>query len=532
MANNVKQIKDLWTFVHARGMGRGERAVMFVLVVGGTASILSFGLWWFQPDHIQVPWLFGVMSFFFWYSLLRIPLVWNNYLNIERPEQIPAPEGLSVAIFTTSYRGEPLEMIRKTLEACSLVTYPHTTYLLDNTEDPAFRKAAEDNGAVWLELVNIPGAKAGKINRALSMTKEDFILVLDPDHIPFPNFLDCTLGYFNDPEVGFVQVSQAYYNQDRSFIARASAEQTNSFYGPTQMGYHGLGCAVAIGANCTFRRAAFDSIGGHVVGLAEDLQTSMKLHSAGWRSVYNPVIVSRGIVPEDFGSFCKQQLKWARGTFEVLFVDLPQAFPTLTFWQRVTYASIATYYLSGFVTFLFTLFPFLFFATGIMPASMALSEFVVHGSWIVVFSALIYMFSQRWMCHAATEQGFHWRAMILKYATWPVFFFGFVLTLVKHEIPYIPTSKKAEAGFSPFAKPMLWYVWAFTATLALIVIYRYFFMPESDLIISAEKNWVMVGFAFLAFIMSVAGLFAARPPRKQWDDDPWDAIDIRKIKTK
>ena len=94
MANNTKQTKDLWTFVRARGMGRGERAVMFVLVVCGTASIFSFGLWWFQPDHIQMPWLFGVMSFFFWYSLLRIPLVWNNYLNIQRPEQIPAPEGL------------------------------------------------------------------------------------------------------------------------------------------------------------------------------------------------------------------------------------------------------------------------------------------------------------------------------------------------------------------------------------------------------------------------------------------------------
>ena len=524
--------KDLWTFVQARRMNAWDRIVMLILFVCGLASLVSFGIWWFRPEHIQIPWLFGILSFFFWYSLIRVPFVWNNYLNIRKPEPVIAPSDLRVAIFTTSYRGEPLEMVRKTLEACRLVTYPHTTYLLDNTEDPAFKKAAEDNGAVWLELINVPGAKAGKINRALELTTEDFILILDPDHIPFPNFLDCTLGYFNDPTVGFVQVSQAYYNQYRSFVARAAAEQSYSFYGPTQMGYSGLGCAVAIGANCTFRRAAFESVGGHVVGLAEDLQTSIKLHSAGWKSVYNPVIVSRGIVPEDFGSFCKQQLKWARGTFEVLYDDLPKAFPTLTFWQKVTYTCTATYYLSGFVTFIFTLFPFFFFATGIMPANMELSEFITHGSWIVIFSMLIYAYSQRWMCHTATERGFHWRAMILKYATWPVFFFGFILALIKKEIPYIPTSKKAEKGFSVFAKPMLWYVWLFTLTLIGIIIYRLFFMPLSELILSAEKNWVMVGFAFIAFVMSVAGLFVARQSRRQWNDDPWDSVDIHTIKTK
>jgi len=521
---------DLWTFVQARRVSRFNKVVLFTLFVCGVASLVNFAIWWFQPEHIVIPWLFGILSFFFWYGIIRIPFVWHNYVNIEKPEPVKAPEGLKVAIFTTSYKGEPLEMVRKTLEACSLVTYPHATYLLDNTEDPAFRKAAEDNGAVWLELVNIPGAKAGKVNRALEMTTEDFILILDPDHIPFPNFLDCTLGYFRDPEVGFVQVSQAYYNQDRSFVAHAAAEQTYSFYGPTQMGYHGLGCAVAIGANCTFRRKAFDSIGGHVVGLAEDLQTSMKLHSAGWKSVYNPVVVSRGIVPEDFGSFCKQQLKWARGTFEVLFIDLPKAFPSLTWRQRLTYTSIATYYLSGFVTLLFTVFPFVFFATGIMPADMAISEFMLNGFWIVLFSTLIYIYTQRWMCDRHTERGFHWRAMVLKYATWPVFLFGFLLTLIKKEIPYIPTSKKAKKEFSVFAKPLLWYAWLFLATVLCITVYRLFFMPISALIISAEKNWVMVGFAFLSFLMSVAGLLAARPPGKQWDDDPWDQVDIKQIK--
>ena len=88
-----------------------------------------------------------------------------------------------------------------------------------------------------------------------------FILVLDPDHIPISNFLDEVLGFFEDEKVGFVQVSQGYYNQNRSFTALAAAEQTYTFYGPTQMGMNGYNCSVAIGANCTFRRKALESAG-------------------------------------------------------------------------------------------------------------------------------------------------------------------------------------------------------------------------------------------------------------------------------
>ena len=57
------------------------------------------------------------------------------------------------------------------------------------------------------------------------------------------------------------------------------------------------GTVLAIGANCTFRRTALDSIGGHAAGLAEDMHTSMQLHAKGWKSVYVPAVLARGLVP-------------------------------------------------------------------------------------------------------------------------------------------------------------------------------------------------------------------------------------------
>jgi cellulose synthase/poly-beta-1,6-N-acetylglucosamine synthase-like glycosyltransferase len=103
-----------------------------------------------------------------------------------------------------------------------------------------------------------------------------------------------------------------------------------------------------------------------VRGSAEDLVTAIRIHSAGWKSVYAPIVVSRGLVPEDSGSFCKQQLKWSRGVFEVLFTEIPNLFGKLTWWQRLSYMTI-WYLLFRRVDDIFVshCFPFLFFWFGL-----------------------------------------------------------------------------------------------------------------------------------------------------------------------
>lgn len=521
----------MFTFSQARKVRRGDKMILLAFVAAGVVSIVRFGDWWFRPEHVNKFWPYLILSLFFWYGILRLILIWINYLKVNRAET-PAPEpNLRVAIFTTSSPGEPVEMFEKTLEACARIQYPHTTYLLDDTQDPAFRACAERHGAVWLELVGIPGAKAGKINAALQKTTEDFILVLDPDHIPFPYFFDHTLGFFKDEKVGFVQVTQAYYNQFRSFTARGAAEQTYTFYGPTQMGLYGVGGAVAIGANCTFRRAALESIGGHGIGLAEDLITSIRIHAAGWKSVYNPVVVSRGLVPEDFGSFCKQQLKWSRGLFEVLFAEVPRLFKNLSGWQRLTYITITTYYLVGATAFYFTLVPFLFFLTHLNAAQMDFSEFLLYGLPIVLIAVAIYLYVQKWLGHRKTERGLHWRGMILKYACWPVFLLGFLLGIVNADIPYIPTAKRAVRGyFTPFARPLVAHIILFLIATGILFYHRRFVASETYLLATREIVWAMLGFAFVSLIMSIGGIYAALSSNNLSREDAWDSVDVTEIK--
>jgi len=526
-----KRDRDFWKYREARGVTNTDKFIYLVLFVAGVLSIIRFADWWFRAEHIESLPLFILLSLITWYGILRIFLIWLNYLRVKKPDFIPAEEGLKVAIFTTSSPGEPLSMFDKTLEACANITYPHTTYLLDDTQDPEFKKVAEKHGAVWLNLVGLPGAKAGKVNAALKMIEEDFVLIMDPDHIPFPNFLDKVLGYFKDEKVGFVQVAQTYYNQYRSFTAKGAAEQTYTFYGPTLMGLFGYGSSVAIGANCTFRKKALESIGGHGIGLAEDLITSVRLHAKGWKSVFTPIVVSRGLVPEDFGSFCKQQLKWSRGVFEVLFTEIPRHYKGLNFWQRVSYLTISTYYLVGLTSFLYFTIPFLYFWLGVLPANMNFGEFVIQGAPIVIIAVAVYLFVQRWLSHPDAERGFHWRGMILKTATWPVFMLGSLLSLVNADIPYIPTAKKAVKGHSPYTRPLMLHVVFFILTLGYVIYDRITTVSEGVLALTSDKVWGMFAFAGVSVILVTGGIFAAYESKNLSEEEPWQNVDLTKIKT-
>jgi cellulose synthase (UDP-forming) len=520
----------LWRRREAADVRYRDRLAAFAIAGAGTASGLRLADWWFRDEHVANGALFVALSLAFWYGIGRILLGWINHTAIRKPPHTQPPPELTVAIFTTSSPGEPRGMFEVTLAACARVRYPHTTYLLDDSGDPAMNALAAKHGAVHMRLVGLPGAKAGKINRALELTDEEFVLVLDPDHIPFPELLDRVLGHFGDPHVGFVQVAQGYYNQSRSFTARAAAEQTYAFYGPGQMGLFGHGAAVAIGANCTFRRAALVSIGGHGIGLAEDLTTAIRLHARGWRSVYVPEIVSRGLVPEDLGSFYRQQLKWSRGVFEVLFAEAPRLFTRLRWRQRLSYLAIGTYYLFGVTTAAYVVFPYLYLWAGVQPANMPLAELVVAGAPVAFVGSASYLLSQRWLCDPSTERGIHWRGLVLKWATWPVVLAGAVLAVFRADVPYVPTRKQGSRGaFLPIAWPSLLVCGLFAVTLVHVVRLRTASGSEPALELSSEAVWGMVAFAAVPVAAAVATLFAAWQSRHAPTGAAWDDVDVERI---
>jgi cellulose synthase (UDP-forming) len=145
---------------------------------------------------------------------------------------------------------------------------------------------------------------------------------------------------------------------------------------------------------------------------------------------------------------------------------------------------------------------------------------------------LIYLFVQLWNCHPEKESGLHLRGMFLKFACWPVFFLGFLLSLWNGEIPYIPTAKQAMKGFTAFARPLLIHQGLFLATLSLVVIERGFYTAEARLTLTSGEIWGMVAFCFIAFLTSLGGLYAAYESKNLDAAEPWAIIDLDNISIK
>ncbi len=165
-----------------------------------------------RPTHIGHPVLYWMLASATVFSCLRILHEWIHYLFISVPKPKPGNKQFTVDILTTFCPGEPYEMIVQTLEAMQAVTYPHTSWLCDEADDPYLKEVCARLGVRHVTRNHRTNAKAGNINNALQFATGELCVVLDPDHIPAPDLLDPIVPFFNDEKIGYVQIVQAYYN--------------------------------------------------------------------------------------------------------------------------------------------------------------------------------------------------------------------------------------------------------------------------------------------------------------------------------
>ena len=419
---------------------KAQHLTLRLLIVFAILNTAFFWIILLNPNNVGHPVLYWIIIGTMGFNSLSLLHEWYHYFSISTPKIPQSSRPYTVDIFTTFCKGETHEMIVQTLEAIQKITYPHQTYLCDEENDPFLVEECKRLGVHHVTRKIKINAKAGNINNALAQSSGELCVVLDPDHVPAPNFLDPIVPHFEDPEVGFVQVVQAYGNLDENLIAKGAAQQTFQFYGPMMMTMNSYGTVMAIGANCTFRRTALDSIGGHAAGLAEDMHTAMQLHAKGWKSKYVPVVLTKGLVPSSLSAYYKQQLKWSRGVFELLVTTYPALFRKFTWQQKLHYGSIPLFYLSGIVYFLNFLVPILCLFFAIIPLKIDLLQFAIVALPLLASTLLIRHYAQRWVMEEK-ERGFHVVGGLLLIGTWWIYMLGFFFTLIRRKVPYDPTPK-------------------------------------------------------------------------------------------
>ncbi|MDB4951014.1 MAG: cellulose synthase [Gemmatimonadetes bacterium] len=361
-----------------------ERAVRAVAVVTlaywtyyiawrWTSTLNTHALWFSIPLALAETW-----------GLLTAFVMTHSVWRIRHRTPVAPPPGMSVDVFITCY-DEPLEVIRRTAVGARSIRYPHKTWLLDDGRRDEVRSMAEALGVGYLTRPTNEHAKAGNLNNALKHTDGGYILQLDADHVPLPHMLDRLLGFFaEDPGLGFVQSPQDFYNTDGftydvSETGQRIWEEQRLFFGVIQPGKDRINGTFFCGSCAVIRRAALDGIGGFSThSITEDIETSMKLHAAGWRSAFYGESLAYGLAAGSAVAFHTQHLRWGQGAMQVLRKYNPLTLPGLTLAQRVSYFGSLTAYVGGLQKLVYYAAPIVFFLTGTLPIKALNAEFLAR----------------------------------------------------------------------------------------------------------------------------------------------------------
>lgn len=350
---------------------------------------------------------------------------------------------VTVDVFITTY-GEDLATIRRTVAAALRMQGRHETWVLDDGRSDDVRDLAAELGARYVRRLSSGGAKAGNINHALALTRGEFVVVLDADFVPLPEFLHETVPFFASSDVAFVQTPQTYGNYD-TVISRGAGYMQAVFYRYVQPGRNRFNAAFCVGTNVIYRRAALDAVGGiYTDSKSEDVWTSLMLHEQGWRTVYIPTTLAVGDTPETVEAYTKQQLRWATGGFEIMLTHNPLSRRrTLTMDQRIQYTVTATHYLTGIAPLLLLLVPPLEIYLDLSPMDLTITPL----TWALYYAGFYVM---QILLAFYTLGSFRWEVLLLASVSFPIYVRALVNALLRREQAWHVTGRKG-AYRSPFA---------------------------------------------------------------------------------
>ena len=101
--------------------------------------------------------------------------------------------------------------------------------------------------------------------------------------------------------------------------------------------------------------------------ITEDIHTTIRLHRAGWRTVYHDEVLARGLAAADSAQYLSQRVRWGTGAMQVLRQENPLAGRGLTLAQRLCYAATLLGWFEAWRTLAYVLLPVVVLATGASP---------------------------------------------------------------------------------------------------------------------------------------------------------------------
>ena len=473
----------------ARG---GARFRAWLLVVGAFTFEVIFLAWLLQPSHYPEflgDWRsvlarvllvsVGIIGFL---QIVNVATLALATLNARDPVPVTPLPDRRVAFLTTMVPGkEPLEMVRRTLEAALKMRYEGRldVWLLDEGDDPAVRAMCAHLGVrhfsrKGVERWNQPSGpykartKHGNYNAWLAAHGDgyDFWVSVDTDHAPLPNMVERLVGYFRDPDVAFVVGPQVYGNYD-NVVTRGAESQQYMFHSVLQRAGNRLASAMFVGTSNAVRISSLRAIGGLQDSITEDAATSVVWHAARnpetgarWKSVYTPDVLAVGEGPTTWRDFFTQQHRWACGADYTILQQFRRSFRRLSLAGKAHYVMLLAYYPSAAISWVLgalNLAAFLLLGVGGLDVTPDLWLMLYVNS--AVLHIGVYFWNRKHNVSPHEQEGSSGVAgMAMSAMSAPVYVQALKQALLRQEPGFVVTRKGAVSGdhLGVFRRHLVW----------------------------------------------------------------------------
>lgn len=297
--------------------------------------------------------------------------------------------------------GEPIAILENTYHWVAQLRWPTTltVYVLDDGDRPEVAELARRHGFRYEVRPNRGHLKkAGNLRYGYEQSDGDLIAVFDADFAPRADYLQELVPYFDDQTLGIVQSPQFFDAQKgMHWLQRTAGATQELFYRWIQPARDRSNAAICVGTCAIYRRAALEQAGGFAqIGHSEDVHTGVNLMRVGFLVRYVPIIVSKGMCPDDLASFLNQQYRWCTGSMSLLADTTFHENPHISLRQRMCFWSGFLYYISTAVNVFLSPLPGLVMLFGLPQWIMPQNSVWLLGAMVMWFVVVPIMYKSRW----------------------------------------------------------------------------------------------------------------------------------------
>ena len=283
-----------------------------------------------------------------------------------RPPMLDVPVDVIIATYD-----EDIDIVEPTIIGALALRGDVTIHLCDDGRRPSMAALAELYGIRYVTRPDNKGAKAGNVNAVLPSLTGELLLVLDADHVPSPDFLEATSGYFADADadVAVVQTAHSFRNHNSVMHEEVGRHEQSLFFDVLLPGRDRLGTVFWAGSAALLRTSALRAVGGLSTRTStEDFETSLLLQRAGHRLRYHNEHLIQGLAPDNLAAYLVQRARWAEGTLASYRPGHRVALGRhLRLRQRLSYVGGVLYYLTPIQRLIFTTYVVLVGGFGLLP---------------------------------------------------------------------------------------------------------------------------------------------------------------------